>query len=205
MRGLLLGNAVRSVGGNPDRSWYLGPSRFGRGLFAARPIAAGEAILQLSGRPLDFSAAVALGDDQCYCLQIGDDQYLDLASPGRYVNHSCCPNAGIIHDTQLIALVAIPAHAEIFYDYSTTMDEHCWTMRCDCRQATCRHVVEDFRVLPDLVRIRYLCLNIVQLFIARQFVRSTGRALPSPFQGRVFAEGTSQKVSAVPRFQEISP
>ena len=38
-------------------------------------------------------------------------------------------------------------------------------MLCDCKAPSCRGVIEDFDLLPDEIREKYLDLNIVQTFI----------------------------------------
>jgi hypothetical protein len=93
---------------------------------------------------------------------------MDLEKPGRYVNHSCVPNAGIKQHTQLVALRDISRGEEICYDYSTTMHENHWTMICKCGAPGCRKIVRDFRSLPEPLQRRYLDLEIVQPFIMLQ-------------------------------------
>ena len=57
---------------------------------------------------------------------------------------------------------------EIFYDYSTTMDEDSWTLQCKCGSQNCRKIVKDFKFLPQELQKKYLELNIVQNFIKKQ-------------------------------------
>ncbi|MBM5824406.1 MAG: SET domain-containing protein [Cyanobacteria bacterium M_surface_10_m2_119] len=150
------------------------PCEFGLGLFAVRPFAEGEEILEFSGPELSFEAMLAKGELEANTLQIDDSLYLDLGAPGVYANHSCLPNAGVRNDRQLVALRSIRAGEEIRYDYSTTMWENHWTMPCRCGQVNCRRVVADFPTLPSQLQRRYLHLQVVQRFIVerlRQQVR----------------------------------
>lgn len=147
---------------------YVAPCRYGRGVFAKVPIAAGEKILQFSGPLIDLPAALALGERQCDPLQIGPRLYMAIGAPGVLVNHSCEPNAGIVEDFLLIALRAIATGEEIFYDYSTTIDDDPWTLACRCGHASCRGTVGEFQHLPAEQRHRYLRLGVVQTYIARQ-------------------------------------
>jgi hypothetical protein len=155
----------------------VGPSAFGRGLFAAQPFEPGQPILVFTGPVLDHAQVLALGDDQAYTLQIGPDQYLDTMPPGRYTNHSCDPNAGIANDRMLIAIRPIATGEEIQFDYSTTMSEDHWTMECRCGEPFCRRVILDFHHLPPITQNRYLQLGIVQRFIVDEVRRRspTGR------------------------------
>jgi hypothetical protein len=102
-------------------------------------------------------------------LQIGPDRYIDLEEPGRIVNHSCNPNAGIRDDVQLIAIKDIQKDEEIRYDYSTTMDDGHWTLKCKCNEPNCRKVIKDFKHLPPDVQQKYITLGIVQKFIAEKY------------------------------------
>jgi uncharacterized protein len=149
----------------------VGPSAFGRGLFAAQPFEPGQPILVFTGPVLDHAQVLALGEDQAYTLQIGPDQYLDTMPPGRYTNHSCDPNAGIANDRMLIAIRPILAGEEIQFDYSTTMSEDHWTMDCRCGEPFCRRVILDFHHLPPITQNRYLQLGIVQQFIVDEVRR----------------------------------
>ena len=143
----------------------VGCSALGRGVFATQAFRPGQPILVLSGPVLDHAEVLGLGGDRAYALQIGRDQYLDTMPPGRYANHSCDPNAGIMNDRMLIALRSIEPGEEIRFDYSTTMIQDHWTMECRCGQPTCRRVILDFHHLPPITQNRYLQLGIVQRFI----------------------------------------
>jgi len=151
----------------------------GLGLFAKRDIAVGERILTFKGPLIDFDAAVAKGDKECWPLQISPDEYIDLEKPGCFANHSCNPNAGI-KILSLIALTDIRSGVEIRYDYSTTMDEDSFTMPCRCGSATCRGTVTDFKYLEADNRRRYLQLELVQPFIALQYDINSGQRIEVP-------------------------
>jgi SET domain-containing protein len=107
---------------------YIAECPIGRGLFAGESIAAGTEILRLTGPILTLNEVRAKGPSQAAnALQIGIDRYLDLEVPGRFINHSCCPNAAVIRDTTLVAIRQIAAGEEIRFDYSTTISDG-WTM-----------------------------------------------------------------------------
>lgn len=143
--------------------------RFGRGLFATRPIPLGETILVFTG-PIISQNEVDLKSDQeeANPMQIGDEMYIDLQEPGVLANHSCNPNAGIQNNINLIALKDINAGDEIMYDYSTTIDGG-WTMPCDCQDKECRKEVYDFKDLPQKKQEHYLKLGIVQRYIVKKY------------------------------------
>jgi uncharacterized protein len=153
------------------QSVVVGRSAIGRGVFAARHFQPGQPILSLGGSVLAKTEMLALGPERAYALQIGTGEFLDLALPGRYLNHSCDPNAGIVDDRVLIALRPVVPGEEIRFDYSTTMREDHWTMECRCGEYLCRRVVLDFHHLPPITQNRYLQLGIVPRFIVDEVRR----------------------------------
>lgn len=146
-------------------------SELGRAVFATQALRPGQSILVFTGPVLHRVEVHALGGDRAYALQVGPDEYLDTMPPGRYLNHSCDPNAGIANDRMLIALRPIEVGEEIQFDYSTTMSDDHWTMECRCGRPTCRRVVLDFHHLPPIAQNRYLQLGVVQRFIVREVRR----------------------------------
>jgi hypothetical protein len=103
-----------------------------------------------------------------YLIQIDTVTYLDPQDEGRFINHSCDTNVGIVGG-RLVAIRAILEGEEILLDYSTTIGV-CdpWTMRCLCGSAHCRRTIGAFAQLPDEMRVRYLALGIVPDFIRRE-------------------------------------
>jgi hypothetical protein len=148
--------------------FYVERCDVGLGVFASRDIARGEIILSIGGQVIDFAETKRRGPRECMALQIGHDIYIDTRPPGVFVNHSCDPNAGISEDKYLEAIRGIRKGQEIRYDYSTTMDEQSFTMRCLCRADECRNVVGDFSTLPRQVRERYISLGIVMSFMLKR-------------------------------------
>ena len=147
-----------------EPGFRVGTCDVGLGLFAVRPIAEGEAILQFDGPPLTLDEVRAKGPLAANTLQVDHNRYLDLVEPGRLVNHSCSPNAGIRNGVILVALRLIEPSEEIRFDYSTTIGDR-WTMSCACRSPECRGNVAAYRLLPEHVRRRYESLGVVQPFL----------------------------------------
>jgi SET domain-containing protein len=147
---------------------YIAECNVGRGLFAGESIAAGMEILHFTGPILTLNEVRAKGPSQAAnALQIGIDRYVDLDEPGRFINHSCSPNAAVIRDTTLVAGRPIAAGEEIRFDYSTTISDG-WTMACLCGAEDCRRLVVAFQLLPENLRRRYAVLGHVQRFIVEQ-------------------------------------
>lgn len=151
---------------------YVSICELGFCINAKKNIKKGEYIFSFTGPVIDFSETRRRGEQECMPVQFGDNKYIDTEAPGKYINHSCEPNAGIINDVDLIALEDIQVHTEIRFDYSTTMDEDSYTMDCECGKPSCRKVIGDFRLLPPEVQGRYLGMGIVMDFIKKKYTEN---------------------------------
>lgn len=152
-----------------DEKFYIAECDFGKGLFAKKPIKEGEVIFEFTGELVNFKQTINRQDNFGDPLQIDKDLYINLEEPVRFINHSCNPNTGIKNDVILIALKDIWKGEELYFDYSTTMDEAHWIMQCRCGHTNCRKIIKDFKYLPYQIKQRYLSQNIVQKFIAIQY------------------------------------
>lgn len=152
--------------------------QIGKGICARERISAGQMILAFGGDIITTQEVQAMGEAQGCTIQIDLDLYINAEPPGLYTNHSCAPNAGVKNDTILIALRDIERDQEICFDYSTTMSENHWTLRCLCGAPQCRRVIEDFHLLPATLKRRYVKQGIVQSFIVAEY-RSAANS-PSP-------------------------
>ena len=141
----------------------------GKGIHARRSLEAGESILEFSGPILTHRQVIALGEAQAFAVQIGPDRYIDTEPLGRFANHSCAPNAGVVKDRVLIALRPIAAGEEVRFDYSTTMSENYWTLACRCQESKCRGVIRDFHLIPAALQEQYIERGIVQAFIVQEW------------------------------------
>lgn len=147
----------------------VGISELGYCVRAKRDIKKGELIYTFKGETINFDDTKTRGEMECMSLQYDVDKYIDTEAPGKYVNHSCEPNAGIKNNFDLVALEDIKLHEEIRFDYSTTMDEDSYEMECKCGKSSCRKLVTDFKYLPNEIRKKYLDLGIVMKFIELKY------------------------------------
>lgn len=138
----------------------------GKSIVALVPISKNDVITTFDGTPIEYKETIKLGDKESFALQVAADQYVYLNPPYRFFNHSCDPNCGLDPDLNLVAIKDIAASEELTYDYSTTMLEHHWQMKCECGSGLCRKTVKDFITLPADIQDYYLRLNVVQRFIA---------------------------------------
>jgi SET domain-containing protein len=107
-------------------------------------------------------------------MQIGPDTYLvedpDHPSLDDFLNHSCEPNLGFITGSLILyALRNIQAGEELFFDYSTTMNEPDWTIKCCCRTDSCRAWVRSYCDLSkdERRRLKNIALRYLRRTIKR--------------------------------------
>jgi hypothetical protein len=106
------------------------------------------------------------------CFRYGPETYLDPADgPGRWLNHSCRPNAAVVkkrHRLLLVAAERIVPGDEIVIDYSTILGrDDIWTMRCRCGAGKCRRVIRNIQGLPAALLAEYERRGMVPAFIRR--------------------------------------
>lgn len=143
----------------------------GIGLFASEPIKPGDLIFTVSGAlhlVKDFDllpkSLKKASDDW---VGISRYRYIDTkASPIRFINHSCEPNAALRTPRRLIAMKAIAAGEEITMDYSLTEAGQDYHRPCSCKTPSCRGIITPINLLPSsLVRKRLP-------FISKNFLRT---------------------------------
>jgi uncharacterized protein len=142
-------------------------STLGKGIFAQKPIANRSLITRIRGKELTFEDSLKLGERESYCLQVDIDKYIIPDEPFLYSNHSCDPNSGINSRLELIALRPIYTGEEVTWDYSTSMLERHWTMKCHCGSPNCRRLITDFDFLSEQLQKTYLHLGIVLPFLTK--------------------------------------
>ena len=107
----------------------------GRGVFTDAAVPAGALLIAFTGPLLRYAETTP----ETLALQIAPDLYLGgSGGPDDCVNHSCAPNSGLVirgTDVKLIAIRDIAAGEELFFDYSTTMDEDDFEFDCACGQS----------------------------------------------------------------------
>jgi SET domain-containing protein len=111
---------IRSAG-----LWIIGASSIhGRGLFAARAIAAGERIIEYTGERI-AKAESTRRQTGGFTFLMELDESFDLDgdqpdNPARFINHACAPNCEVIVEHGQVwirAAKAIAAGEELTFDY----------------------------------------------------------------------------------------
>jgi hypothetical protein len=119
----------------------------GRGLFAVRPVRAGEIVAIKGGHVLDARALARVKPRiaDAY-IQIDDGFYLGARTRSEvsrnkiWLNHSCDPNVGIRGQATFVAMRAVNAGEELTYDWAMEENARDRT-RCACGSARCRGVL----------------------------------------------------------------
>ena len=108
----------------------------GRGVFAARRIAAGEVVIDGCREVLSDEALQSLPPDEKVFLSVVNGQHILMMPPARFVNHSCNPNARGT-DQHDVAIRVIEAGEEVTVDYAA---EHVpgLTLQCNWQAPNCR-------------------------------------------------------------------
>jgi len=136
-------------------------ARIGLGIFASRRFSQGRTIGRIGGRVHHWRVLWKRGGSfLANCFRFGDDTYLAPGKGlGRYLNHSCRPNAAIRKRANTLVLFAardIRAGDEIVIDYSTiTGDDDIYRMRCHCGGPHCRQWIGRFGLLPLPLQLNY--------------------------------------------------
>lgn len=128
----------------PSRSFRVGRSTTGLGLFATRPIKRTAYIVTYRGRRLTDSEAERHDARGAKYLFVVNSRWTIDGSPrwnlGRYVNHSCRPNAKAVGRNGGIVFVAsrrIEPDEEITIDYGREYFLH-FVANGGCRCTPCR-------------------------------------------------------------------
>lgn len=154
----------------------VAPTRNGLGLLAAKPLRPNQTIIKIVGRVVDAGVLWDTGGTFAdNCFRFGPETYLDPGDGfGRFLNHSCEPNAGIRkvnNQLFLFAAQSIATRDEITVDYSTILgDDDIWTMRCNCGQPSCRRRIRRFGSLPVSLKRRYVERGLVPKYIIETLV-----------------------------------
>lgn len=90
-------------------------------------------------------------------LQVGYSEWIipKSNSPGRYLNHSCNPNAGIKGKNTIIAMRPMQKGEEVLIDYALNEIHPIWHMICKCGSKNCRKVVKPYQDLSSQRKKRY--------------------------------------------------
>ncbi len=151
-------------------NFAIGDTHLGKSVFAARQFKLGDVVTQFEGEILHHSQIPkTYRKERDRYMQIGPDQYLGPSgNTDDLINHSCEPNCGLKFTKSGILLVAIRninIGDEVTWDYSTTLFENPWKMKCDCRTPSCRKIIGEFALLDQKLQRKYQRLGVIPPYI----------------------------------------
>ncbi|MBX3022457.1 MAG: SET domain-containing protein-lysine N-methyltransferase [Bdellovibrionales bacterium] len=129
--------------------------KFGRGVFAVKPIKKGEIIAAFDGEIYDDDFEPWTDDLLNHAIQIGPKLWRDSKGLARYVNHSCEPNCGIKSKVKIVAMRPIAKGEQVTWDYEMTEKNDWWKMRCRCGSTSCRKIIGNYKNMPRAIRKKY--------------------------------------------------
>lgn len=131
----------------------------GKGVFALRPIAKGETIIEYTGERITWKEALRrhphdpTDPNHTFYFSLDDGSHVIDAKFGgnasRWINHACEPNCEADEEDGRVfirAKRALKPGEELFYDYGLVIDEP-YTARlkkdyeCRCGSSRCRHTM----------------------------------------------------------------
>lgn len=141
----------------------------GQGVFALEKINKDERIILFKGKILKSGGLpFPYNSVEDKYVQVGPNDYMGPSGGADDLfNHSCDPNSGLKFGRKiaLYAIRDILPGEEITWDYSTTMDEKDWEMKCCCGAKICRKTIKDFRLLPKHLKNKYKKFKIIPPYL----------------------------------------
>ena len=148
-------------------------SATGYGIFAETGFRRRHVISRINGRLHHWRDLIEIGGTYLdNAFRFGPETYLaPTEDAGRYLNHSCDPNAAVVkagHRLLLVAVRSIRRGEEIVIDYSTIIgDDDTWTMRCRCGSHRCRRTIRRVSSLPLDILTAYIEKRMIPTYILR--------------------------------------
>ena len=141
---------------DPEQNVYIKNTKErGKSLFANKPFRKGEFIFLIAG-PIVKKGTL-------YTIPISKGLFIDpvpVDNFGKYIYHSCDPNAGIKQRTMVVAFKDIKKGEEITIDYAMIVCGYGDEMTpeniiCRCGSKNCRRELGSWSKLPKEVKEKY--------------------------------------------------
>jgi uncharacterized protein len=151
--------APLSTGADTRRIQVRKSGVHGKGVFALKPIAKGERIIEYKGEIIGWPEALRRhphdpsDPNHTFYFSLDDGSHVIDAKVGgnaaRWINHACEPNCKAEETDGRVfieALHKLKAGEELFYDYGLVIDER-YTSKlkkeyeCRCGSKSCRHTM----------------------------------------------------------------
>ena len=142
--------------------------KLGLGVFAAEDIPAGTRIAVFTGERYQSDTALGLPDImRDHAIQIGPKEFVfGYKGLAHRLCHSCNPNCGIRHLTEIFAARDVRSGEELTWDYRCSENSN-WVMEtCLCGADRCTGAVANFDSLSPDMKSEYLSKSMVSDWIA---------------------------------------
>ena len=143
---------------NPP-AWQVKESSIhGSGLFATRDIAAGELIIEYTGKLSPISEIDQVDGDDIYWLAVDETYAIDgnhRDNPARFANHSCEPNCFLEKSSGAFSIMSnrdISKGEELSIDYGWGLDG-LFQRKCRCGTPSCIGYVISSPYRPAALRL----------------------------------------------------
>ncbi|WP_051828017.1 SET domain-containing protein-lysine N-methyltransferase [Streptomyces bicolor] len=139
---------------------------YGAGVVAARPLAAGEVVA-------DLSECVTADAPSVYTIDVGGGRHID-GPQVRYLNHSCTPNVYVDAERMDVrALRPVAAGEELAFFYPSTEWDMVAPFDCLCGAADCLGTVAGARAAsPAVLGGHRLNRHVAERLAAAEAIRS---------------------------------
>lgn len=131
----------------------------GNGMFASRPIHAGEVVVKIGGRVMTEEAlqAYIATVPRYNAVQISEGLHLvDLPTSPGGMNHSCDANLWMSDEVTVVVRRDIAVDEELTQDYALYTTASTWAIKpCRCGTPVCRQVVTGSDWQLPVVQARY--------------------------------------------------
>lgn len=115
----------------------------GRGLYTEIPRKAGEELFVVEGKVHEASYDADFDEGPTW-FGAGPARWVEPSESnlGRFINHSCEPNARAVDFVRVVGARDIDPSEEITIDYALTEEDPYWSMECRCGTPTCRAIIK---------------------------------------------------------------
>ena len=138
------------------KKYHIGKSKvFGEGIILNKNIRKDEFIFKLEGKTIvNPPGSWRTGPNW---FQVGYVEWIipKPGSPGRYLNHSCSPTAGVKGKNTIVAMKPSKKGEEITIDYALSETYPLWHMVCECKSKNCRKVIKPYQDLSQQRKDKY--------------------------------------------------
>lgn len=130
------------------------------GVFAARPIAKGDKVFQVTGEARPFPSRYSIQVDANLHIEPpdgGNGAPASMHASWRFLNHSCEPNLAVDFETwHLVAVRDVAAGEELSFNYLTTEWDMATPFQCGCGAHGCFRHIGGFKHLTPPERARLI-------------------------------------------------